>query len=83
MLQVDYCMKMREVSIELLEEVPSLFTATDKQDDEGYSMFSITPFQIILDYSVSEISQPDEGYHPSSTTHLWSLFYVPGRGLTL
>lgn len=56
MLQADYCMKMREVSIELLEEGPSLLTATDKQDNKGYSVFSITPFQIIPDYSISDFS---------------------------
>lgn len=70
---------MKEVCVELLEEIPHLFTATDLSKLKQVIQYVF--YQRLPDYSISEVSQPGgEGHHTATTTHLLSLFYVQVQG---
>lgn len=67
--------------MEHLEEILHLFIATDQSKPIRAVQYIF--YQKLPHYSVPEVPQAgDEGKH-TSTTHLLSLFCVPGMGLIL
>lgn len=73
---------MKEVSMELLEDITCIITANDLS--KTVRVIQYVFYQTLTDYSISELSQSgDKGHHRSPATYLLSVFYVPGTGLIM